>query len=65
MPVTHFGVFSWLQLGFSTFLSEQKHAMLISKKETDFTNSGQIPVIVGDCSLYAQQKNSVSGSFPR
>ena len=30
----------WLQLGFSVFLSMQKHAMFISKKATDFTNSG-------------------------
>ena len=42
----------------------QKYAMLISKKAADFINSGQVPVIVGDCPLYAQQKNSVSGSFP-
>ena len=38
--------------------------MLISKKATDFINSGQVPVIVRDSPLYAQQKNSVSGSFP-
>ena len=54
----------WLQLGFFAFLSMQKHAMLISKKAADFINSGHVPVIVGDCPLYDQQKNSVSGSFP-
>ena len=37
-------------------MSMQKHAMLISKKATDFINPGQVPVIVGDCPLYAQQK---------
>ena len=36
----------------------QKHAMLISTKATDFINSGQVPVIVGDCPLYAQQKTA-------
>ena len=34
----------------------QKHFMLISKKAVDFVNPGQIPVIVGDCPLCAQQK---------
>ena len=34
----------------------QKHVMLISKKATDFINLGQVPVIVGDCPLYIQQK---------
>ena len=37
-------------------MSMQKHAMLISKKATDFINPGQVPVIVGDCPLYVQQK---------
>ena len=41
----------------------QKHAMLISRKATDFINSTQIPVIIGDCPLYDQQKK-FSGSFP-
>ena len=30
--------------------------MLVVKKAIDFINPGQIPVIVGDCPLYAQQK---------
>ena len=51
-----------LQLGFSVFLSMQKHAIVNSKKATDFINSGQVPVIVGGCPLYVQWKN-VSGSF--
>jgi len=33
-----------------------KHAMIVVKKAIDFINPGQIPVIVGDCPLYAQQK---------
>ena len=37
-------------------MSMQKHAMLISKKATDFIYPGQVPVIVSDCPLYAQQK---------
>ena len=37
-------------------MAMQKHSMLISKKATDFVNPGQIPVIVGDCPLYVQQK---------
>ena len=53
----------WLQLGFSVFLSMQKHAIVNSKKATDFINSGQVPVIVGGCPLYVQWKK-VSGSFP-
>ncbi len=34
----------------------EKHAMLAIKKAIDCINPGQIPVIVGDCPLYAQQK---------
>ncbi|KAL8613964.1 hypothetical protein ACOMHN_023200 [Nucella lapillus] len=47
---------------FSTFLekassmSMQKHAMQVVMKATEFVNPGQIPVIVGDCPLYVQQK---------
>ena len=37
-------------------MAMQKHAMLMSKKATSFVNPGQIPVIVGDCPLYAIQK---------
>lgn len=37
-------------------MSVQKHVMLISKKATDFINPGQVPVVVGDCPLYVQQK---------
>ena len=37
-------------------MSMQKHATLISKKAADFINPGQVPVIVGNCPLYAQQK---------
>ena len=46
----------WLQLGFSVFLSMQKHAMLIFKKANDFINSGQVPVIAGDCPLCDRPK---------
>ncbi|KAL8625684.1 hypothetical protein ACOMHN_043959 [Nucella lapillus] len=47
---------------FPTFLekassmSMQKHAMQVVMKATEFVNPGQIPVIVGDCPLYVQQK---------
>jgi len=37
-------------------MSAQKHAMLTTKKATAYANPGQIPVIVGDCPLYAHQK---------
>ncbi len=37
-------------------MAMQKRAMLVVKKEIDFINPGQIPMIVGDCPLYAQQK---------
>ena len=37
-------------------MAMQKHAMLMIMKATEFVNPGQIPVIVGDCPLYAQQK---------
>ncbi len=50
-------------------MAMQKHAMLVVKKAIDFLNPGQIPVIVGDCPLYAQHKkcqwaypNEVGGS---
>ena len=34
----------------------QKHAMFVIKKAIEFANPGQVPVIEGDCPLYAQQK---------
>ena len=34
----------------------QKHAMFVIKKAIEFVNPGQVPVIEGDCPLYAQQK---------
>jgi hypothetical protein len=37
-------------------LATQKHAMVTIMKATEFVNPGQVPVIVGDCPLYAQQK---------
>ena len=37
-------------------MAMQKHAMLVVKKSIDFINPGQIPVIVDDCPLHAQQK---------
>ena len=36
-------------------MAMQKHAMHVVKKATEFVNPGQVPVIVGDCPLYAQQ----------
>jgi len=49
------GVFPVFEEKAST-MAMQKHAMLVVKKAVDFINPGQIPVIVGDCPLYAQQK---------
>ena len=37
-------------------MAMQKHSMLMIKKAEKFVNPGQLPVIVGDCPLYAQQK---------
>ena len=37
-------------------MAMQKHAMLMAKKATEFVNPVQVPVIVGDCPLYALQK---------
>ena len=37
-------------------MAMQKHAMHVVKKATEFVNPGQVPVIVGDCPLYAQQQ---------
>ncbi|KAJ8371539.1 hypothetical protein AAFF_G00307400 [Aldrovandia affinis] len=34
----------------------QKHSMLVVMKAIEFVNPGQVPVIEGDCPLYAQQK---------
>ena len=34
----------------------QKHAMIVIKKAIEFVNPGQVPVMEGDCPLYAQQK---------
>ena len=72
MPVTYSGFFSHNQsesvrpkavVGvFPVFyekassMSMQKHSMLVVKNATEFINPGQIPVIEGDCPLYAQQK---------
>ena len=49
------GIFPIFEEKAST-MAMQKHAMLVVKKAVDFINPGQIPVIVGDCPLYAQQK---------
>ncbi len=38
-------------------MAMQKHAMTITMKATQFLNPGQVPVIVGDCPIYVQQKN--------
>ena len=49
------GVFPIFEEKAST-MAMQKHAMLVVKKSIDFINPGQIPVIVDDCPLHAQQK---------
>ena len=75
-PVTYSGFFSHLQnadvrsrdtVGIlpifyekASSVATQKHAILVAKKATDFINPGQVPVIVGDCPLYVQQKSSGS-----
>ena len=37
-------------------MAMQKHAMFVTKKAIEFVNPGQVPVIEGDCPLYAQRK---------
>ena len=37
-------------------MAMQKRSMLVVKKAREFMNPGQVPVIVGDCPLYAKQK---------
>ncbi|KAJ8378159.1 hypothetical protein AAFF_G00245450 [Aldrovandia affinis] len=37
-------------------MAMQKHSMLVVMKTIEFLNPGQVPVIEGDCPLYAQQK---------
>ena len=37
-------------------MAMQKHSMVVVKKAIEFVNPGQVPVIEGDCPLYAQQK---------
>ena len=37
-------------------VSMQKHTMLVVKKAINFVNPGQTPVLEGDCTLYAHQK---------
>ena len=37
-------------------MAMQKHSMIVVKKAIEFVNPGQVPVIEGDCPLYAQQK---------
>ena len=54
-PRAAVGVFTIFEEKAST-MAMQKHAMLVVKKSIDFINPGQIPVIVGDCPLYAHQK---------
>ena len=36
-------------------MAMQKHSMVVVKKAIEFVNPGQVPVIEGDCPLYAQQ----------
>jgi len=54
-PRATVGVFPIFEEKAST-MAMQKHAMLVVKKSIDNVNPCQIPVIVGDCPLYAQQK---------
>ena len=37
-------------------LSMEKYTILVVKKAIDVINPGQIPIIEGDCPLYAHQK---------
>ena len=34
-------------------MAMQKHAMFVTKKAIEFVNPGHVPVIEGDCPLYA------------
>ncbi|KAL8591565.1 hypothetical protein ACOMHN_055532 [Nucella lapillus] len=54
-PRATVGVFPLLYDKAAT-MAMQKHAMLVVAKATDFVNPHQVPVIVGDCPLYALQK---------
>ena len=54
-PRATVGVFPIFEEKAST-MAMQKHEMLVVKKSIDFINPCQIPVIVGDYPLYAQQK---------
>ncbi len=56
-PTATIGVFPILNEKAAS-VGMQKHAMLQTMKATEFVNPGQIPVIVGDCPLYIQQKNA-------
>ncbi|MES9879344.1 MAG: hypothetical protein ABW185_00490 [Sedimenticola sp.] len=55
-PRAVIGVFPVFSEEKADTLSMQKHAMLVAKKAIAFVNPGQIPVIEGDCPLYARQK---------
>lgn len=55
-PKAVIGVFPVFSDEKADTLSMQKHAMLVVKKAIEFLNPGQIPVIAGDCPLYARQK---------
>lgn len=54
-PRSTVGVFPILYEKSAT-MAMQKHSMHIAMKATEFVNPGQIPVLVGDCPLYALQK---------
>ena len=55
-PRAVIGVFPVFSEDKADTLSMQKHAMLVTKKAIAFVNPGQIPVLEGDCPLYALQK---------
>ena len=54
-PAAMIGVFPVLPEKAAS-MAMQKHAMHMIMNATEFVNPGQIPVIVGDGPLYAQQK---------
>jgi len=55
-PRAVIGVFPVFSEEKADTMSMQKHAMLVAKKAIAFVNPGQIPVIQGDCPVYARQK---------
>ena len=55
-PRAGIGIFPVFTEEKSDTLSMEKHTMRVVKKAINFVNTGQTPVLEGDCPLYARQK---------